>query len=206
MGKSVETEAETTEEAIESALAELGVERERVEIEILEEPNKGLLGLRKGRARIKATVLGGEDVAGTIVEEFLQKLGAKAEVSVYQEDDETWVSLTGDSLAWLIGHHGLTLDAFQVLAQAMISRQTQSPARVVIDIEGYRARRKKETQSIAERTIGKVLAGQEAISLKPMNAYERKIVHLAAGEYEGVSSISTGVDPNRFVIIMPAEK
>ncbi len=206
MHRFIEIEAETTEEAIEAALAELGVGRDQVKIEILEEPNKGLLGLRRAKARVKATILDGDDVAGPVVEELLRNLGAEAEITISREGEETWIALSGDSLSWLIGHHGYTLDALQILAQAMISRQTQKPARIVLDIEGYRARRKKEIQSLAERTIGKVLARQEAISLRPMNAYERKLVHLAAADYEGVTSVSTGVDPNRFVIIMPAEK
>lgn len=203
MSKTTETEAETTEAAVEAALEELGVERDQVAIEILEEPNKGLLGLRKARARVKVTVVDIEDVAKAVVEGLLDKMGAEAKVTIHREGEELWLTISGNSLAWLIGHHGYTLDALQVLAQSMISRQMKSPARVVLDIEDYRARRKKEIQSLAERTIGAALARNEAISLRPMNAFERKIVHLVAAEYEGVSSMSAGVDPNRFVIITP---
>ncbi|MDP1808553.1 MAG: RNA-binding cell elongation regulator Jag/EloR [Actinomycetota bacterium] len=204
MSKATETEAETTEEAIGAALEELGAERDQVEVEILEEPNKGLLGLRKARARVRVTVLDGEDVAKTAVEGLLAKMGVDGTVTTHRDGDELWLTIGGDSLAWLIGHHGYTLDALQVLVQAMVSRQIKSPARLVLDIEDYRARRKREIKSLAERTIGTVLARNEAISMRPMNAYERKIVHLVVGEYEGVASISTGVDPNRFVIITPA--
>jgi len=206
MGKTTETEADTTEEAIEAALAELGAGRDEVEIEILEEPNKGLLGLRKAKARVRVTVLDRDEVAKTVVEGILAEMGVEATITAHREGDELWLTISGDSSAWLIGHHGYTLDALQVLVQSITSRQLQSPARVVLDIEDYRARRKKEIQSLAERTIGAVLARNEAISMRPMNAYERKIVHLAVGAYEGVVSISTGADPNRFVIIAPAEK
>ena len=204
MGKTIETEAETTEEAIGAALEELGAERSQVEIEILEEPNKGLLGLRKARARVRVTVLDGDDVAKMVVEGLLDKMGVDGTVTTHRDGDELWLTISGDSLAWLIGHHGYTLDALQVLVQSIVSRQMQSPARLVLDIEDYRARRKREIKSLAERTIGTVLARNEAISMRPMTAYERKIVHLVVGEYEGVASISTGVDPNRFVIITPA--
>ena|SRR3989304_1889735 len=204
--RTIETEAETTEDAIEAALAELGVDRDQAQIEILEEPNKGLLGLRKAKARVKVTVLDNEAVAKTVMEETLRALGAEASISVQREGDEFWLTLAGDSLAWLIGHHGYTLDAVQTLVQAIISRRTKAAAKIVVDIEGYRARRKKEIQAVAERTIGKALARQEAISLRPMNAFERKVVHLVAGEYEGVTSASTGVDPNRFVIISPTRE
>jgi len=205
MNKIVETEAETTEEAIEAALAELGVGRDRVEVEIVEEPNKGLLGLRKAKAKVRVTVLDVDEAARTTVEELLEHLGVEAAVSTYREDEELWVTLQGEALSWLIGHHGQTLDAIQTLVQSIIGGRIKSAARVIVDVEGYRARRKKEVKAVAERTIGKVLAGREALSMRPMNAYERKLVHLVAGEYDGITSISTGIDPERFVIITPAE-
>lgn len=206
MSKTIETEAETIDEAIEAALKELGVERDQVEIEILDEPNKGLLGLRKARARVRVTVLDAEDLAKTTVEGLLDKMGAEGTVTTHRDGDELWLTINGDSLAWLIGHHGYTLDALQVLVQSIVSRQIKSPARLVLDIEDYRARRKREIESLAERTIGTVLARNDAISMRPMNAYERKLVHLVVSEYEGVVSLSTGTDPDRFVIIAPAQE
>lgn len=206
MNTTIEVEAETTDEAIEAALAELGVGRDQVVVEIVEEPNKGLLGLRKAKAKVRVTVLDVEGAARATVEGLLEHLGVEAAVSTYREDEELWVVLEGESLSWLIGHHGQTLDAIQTLVQSIIGGRLKTAARVIVDVEGYRSRRKKEVKAVAERTIGKVLAGREALSLRPMNAYERKLVHIVAGEYDGVTSISTGIDPDRFVIITPVEE
>lgn len=200
----VQTEGETTEEAINIALEELGVDRSQVEIEVLEEPNKGLLGLRKARAKVRVRVLDGAAASVGAVEELVQKLAAEATISTHREDEELWITLSGDNLAWLIGYHGQTLDALQVLVSAMISKKTKMPAKAIIDIEGYRQRRKREVQSLAERTIGKVLATQKPISLRPMSAVERKTVHVVAGQYDSVVSESAGFDPDRYVVISPA--
>lgn len=203
MKKSIESEAETTEQAIEDALEELGVKREQVAVEIIEQPNKGLLGLRKAKAKVKLTVVNVEAAAETVITELIENLGVEATLEIHREGDELWITLGGDSLAWLIGHHGQTLDALQVLASSIISRRLKRSARIVVDVEGYRERRRKDVKAVAERTIGKVLARKEAISLRPMNAQDRKVVHLVVSEYEGATSASTGVDPNRFVIISP---
>jgi len=204
MKKSVESEAETTEQAIESGLEELGVNREQVAVEVIEQPNKGLLGLRKAKAKVRLTVVDVEAAAETTIKELLENLNTEATFDTHREADELWITLRGEASAWLIGHHGQTLDALQVLTTSIINRKLKRSSRVVIDVEGYRERRKKDVKAIAERTVGKVMARQEAISLRPMNAQDRKVVHLVVGEYDGVISASTGGDPNRFVIISPA--
>src|SRR3990172_3499719 len=107
-------EGETTEEAINSALEQLGVGIDQVDVQVLEEPNKGLLGLRRAKAKVQVTVVNKGDLAKTIIEELLEKIGARVTVSIAQEDDATWVNINGESVAWLIGHHGRTLDALQV--------------------------------------------------------------------------------------------
>lgn len=205
MKNSVQAEGDSVEEAVNLALEELGVGLEDVEVEIVEEANKGLLGLRKGRARVLVTIRDHEYTSCTVVEELVDALGVDVTVESYLDDDELWIVIKGESLAWLIGHHGRTLDALQVLAGAIVNKRMKGPVRVIIDVEGYRAGRKQEVCGLAERTIGKVLAQQEAIALRPMSAMERKIVHMTAGQYEGVASMSEGHDPERYVVISPAE-
>jgi spoIIIJ-associated protein len=207
MTNSVQAEGESTQEAIDAALEELGVGPEDVEIEVVEEANKGLLGLRKSRAKVIVTV---KDqlaaVARRAVGELVEALGLDVAIDSRTEDGELWIVITGDSLAWLIGHHGRTLDSLQVIVGAIVSRRMKAPARVMVDVEGYRARRKQEIRELAERTVGKVLARQEAVSLRSMSAMERKIVHVTVGQYEGVASESEGYEPERYVVIFPAQE
>ena len=205
MGNSVQAEGDSAQEAIDAALEELGVGPEGVDIEIVEEANKGLLGLRKGRARVIVTVKDHGYIAETIIEEIADLLEVDVSIETYVEDDETWVAISGESLAWLIGHHGRTLDALQVIVGAIVNKRMKAPVRVILDVEGYRARRKREVREIAERTIGKVLARREHIALRPMSAMERKIVHMTAGQYDGVSTISEGSEPERYVVIEPID-
>ncbi len=204
MSRSVDIAGDTQEEAVAAALEELGATRDEVEVEIVEEQGKGLLGLRKAKTTVRVTIVERGSVAAGVVKDILAYAGVEASVEAATEDDETWVRVSGDDLAWLIGHHGKTLDALQVLAGAISSKKTKAPARMIVDVEGYREQRKKEIHSLTERTIGKVIAREEAISLRPMSAMERKMVHVVAGQYEGVTSISKGFDPDRFVIISPA--
>lgn len=206
MKDAVEAEAGTTEEAIEIALDELGADRDRVSIEVLEEPNKGLLGLRKVKAKVRVTIVDNETEARVVIEEMLLNLGVEATIETRFENGILWMKLTGESLSWLIGHHGQTLDAIQVLVSSIVGRRLKKSARLIVDIEGYREKRQKEVKSMAERTVGQVLGKDEAISLSPMTALERKLVHLVVGEYAGASSVSMGDEPNRFVIISPVQE
>ncbi len=205
MGTSVQAEGDSAQEAIDAALVELGVGLDEVEIEIIEEANRGLLGLRKGRARVIVTIKDDAYLAETVVSELAESLGADVSIETYVEDGDTWIAISGESLAWLIGHHGRTLDALQVLVGSIVNKRAQASVRLIVDVEGYRARRKREIRDIAERTVGKVLAGREAIALRPMSAMERKIVHMAVGDSEGVTTISEGFEPERYVVIEPAE-
>jgi spoIIIJ-associated protein len=203
MDNTIQTEGETTQEAIDSALEQLGVGLEEVKVEVLEEPNKGLLGLRKGKAKVRVTLLDEDEIAKGVVEEIVVQLGAEASVEAVRREEQLWISLTGDSLAWLIGRHGRTLDALQVVAGAIVNKKAKRSVKMVVDVEGYRDRRKNEIQELAQRTIEKVLARREPISLRPMSPIERKAVHLTVAEHDGVESMSAGAEPDRFVIISP---
>ncbi len=204
MKNSVQAEGESVQEAVDVALQELGVGSDEVEVEIIEEANKGLLGLRKGRAKVLVTVKDHEQASRAVIEELIQALGIDVTVESYFDDDELWMVIKGESLSWLIGHHGRTLDALQVLVGAIVNKRMKAPVRVTIDVEGYRAQRKQEVRALAETTIDEALAHQEAIALRPMSAMERKTVHMTAGQHEDVTSMSEGVDPERYVVITPA--
>lgn len=139
---------------------------------------------------------GTEFVAGLI-----DAMGLEAEVVDKIEDDTVTVDVTGPDLGVLIGRRGQTLDALQELARTAIQRRLRTRVRLTVDVEGYRARRRDSladyARSIAERARDR---GTE-IELEPMSSWDRKIVHDAVSDIEGVTSFSEGVDPNRKVVI-----
>ncbi|MEA2498507.1 MAG: spoIIIJ-associated protein [Actinomycetota bacterium] len=145
-----------------------------------------------------------EEVAATakeFTEGLVASMGLAAEVTSSVENDAAHLDVAGEDLGVLIGRRGQTLDALQDLARAAVQRRLHARARLVVDVEGYRARRRSSlaeyARSIAERAKER---GTE-IELEPMNAYERKIVHDAVAEVEGASSFSEGEEPARKVIV-----
>lgn len=145
-----------------------------------------------------------DEVAAT-AEEFVrgmvEALAVEAEVSARVEEGTAYVEVTGEDLGSLIGRRGQALDALQELARTAVQRKLRARVRLLVDVEGYRARRRESlaeyARSIAERAKER---GTE-IELEPMSAYERKIVHDAVAEIDGVSSFSEGEEPNRKVVV-----
>ncbi|HYP22536.1 MAG TPA: R3H domain-containing nucleic acid-binding protein [Actinomycetota bacterium] len=145
-----------------------------------------------------------EDVAST-AEEFvsglLKSLELEGEVSSSVEGDTATVEVSGEALGGLIGRRGQTLDALQEITRTAVQRRLRGRVRVLVDVEGYRARRRASlaeyARSIAERAKER---GTE-IELEPMTAYERKVVHDAVAEIDGATSFSEGVEPNRKVVV-----
>lgn len=135
------------------------------------------------------------------VKGMIGAMGLEAEITSSADDDTAYVEVVGDDLGSLIGRRGQTLDALQELTRTAVQRKLRSRARLLVDVEGYRARRKSSlieyAQSIAERAKER---GTE-IELEPMSAYERKIVHDAVAEVDGASSFSEGEEPNRKVVV-----
>lgn len=148
------------------------------------------------------------EVASEFVSGLLTAMGAEGEVTSLVDGDTAYLDVTGDDLGALIGRRGQTLDSLQELTRTAVQRKLRSRARLLVDVEGYRARRRTSladyARSIAERAKER---GTE-IELEPMSAYERKIVHDAVGEIDGASSFSEGEEPNRKVVVRgeaPAE-
>lgn len=132
---------------------------------------------------------------------LLESLGVAAEVTSAIDKDTARIDVTGEDLGSLIGRRGQALDALQELTRTAVQRKLRSRVRLLVDVEGYRARRRDSladyARSIAERAKER---GTE-IELEPMSAYERKIVHDAVAEIDGVSSFSEGEEPGRKVVV-----
>lgn len=213
--REIEKSAASVEEAIEAALDELGVSEQEAEIEIVQEPQKGLLGFGAQEAVVRVRVRQEElDVADVeeqaeLAEEFvaglLERMGLDAEVDHNEVDGVMYVDVLAgedaEGMGLLIGRHGQTLDALQEVVRSAVQRQTQARCRVLVDVEDYRKRRRSQ---LAEKTrAAAVRVGRTGRSerLEPMSPYERKIVHDAASEVAGVETSSEGEEPERRVVI-----
>ena len=135
------------------------------------------------------------------VEGLLASMQLEADVSTRLEDDRAVVDVTGDDLGVLIGRRGQTLDALQEVTRTAVQRRLRSRVRLLVDVEGYRSRRRESLTEYARSMARRAMERGTEIELEPMNAYERKLVHDAVTEIEGASSYSEGEEPNRKVIV-----
>jgi spoIIIJ-associated protein len=138
------------------------------------------------------------------VEGLLEAMDVDGDATAEIRDRRVYVTVEGEEAALLIGHHGQTLDAIQELLRSAIQRQVRARVWVTLDVQGYRERRKEALQERAREMAARALDEGE-VEFEPMNAFERKIIHDAIGEIEGVTSFSEGEDPYRRVVIAPAE-
>jgi spoIIIJ-associated protein len=220
--RSAEASGRTVDEAIEKALEDLGADAEQVETEILTEGSRGLLGLGAEEARVRVTVVEpekpqepvstGEEVAEIsldVVRELLRHMGVQAQV-VVQESDQGEVSptvldVTGDDLGILIGRQGETLRDLQYVARLIVSRKLQRWVNIVVDVGGYKRRREKILTELAGRMAERVVAEGKPVTLEPMPAHERRIVHMALRDHDLVRTESIGEGRRRKVVIYPNE-
>ena len=117
------------------------------------------------------------------------------------EDGSFHVELVGSNLGALIGRRGETLDAIQQLTNYSVNRGQNKRVRIHLDAENYRAKREETLERLARKTAGKALKYHRNMTLEPMNAYERHVIHAALQDYEGVTTYSTGSEPNRRVVV-----
>ena len=223
--QSVEATGETVGEAKWAALRELeqrhpGLDKSAVRFEVVSEGERGLLGVGYSPARVVAAVPAHAiDAAAAVVEEeglagdmrglvsrIVAALGVDARVDVHEDASTITVTCSGPDVGLLIGRHGQTIDAVQYLLNAAAHRaQGDERKDVVVDAAGYRERRRATLESLAVRTAQEVIATGRPVDLEPMTAVERKVVHLRLQDYDGVGTTSEGTEPNRYVVVLPAE-
>ncbi|OUO34460.1 R3H domain-containing nucleic acid-binding protein [Olsenella sp. An290] len=117
------------------------------------------------------------------------------------EGGELILDVNGGDLAVLIGRHGRTLDALQMVLSSLMSSRLKFYYPIVVDIEGYKTRRRRKLEDIARSSAARAKQRHSKVSLAPMNAYERRIIHLALREDDGVVTHSEGEEPERYVVI-----
>ena len=133
---------------------------------------------------------------------LLEHMDSAAQVKVYEVEKGRYkVLLVGEKLGQLIGHRGETLDAIQQLTNYAVNTGADKRIRVQMDAENYRAKREQSLESLARKVAGKVQKYRRSVTLEPMNAYERHVIHAALQDMENITTHSTGVEPNRRVVI-----
>ena len=193
--KEVIQNAKTVQAAIEAGARELGVDVCRVTHVVLEEPKKGILGIGAADAIVK--VIYEEtpvDKAEEFVKTLLADMGLEAEIRVTPETDTNEDGETREGVL------------MQYLASLAANRGNKEYFRVSVDIENYRAKRKETLEQLAKRMAEKALKYNRSFALEPMSSYERRIIHTACQNIEGVTTYSVGNDGERKVVVSPDKK
>ncbi|MEI7056405.1 R3H domain-containing nucleic acid-binding protein [Nocardioides sp. CCNWLW239] len=142
------------------------------------------------------------DIAADYLEELLDIADLDGDLDMDVEGDRAAVSIVGGELDQLVGRHGEVLDALQELTRLAVYRETGERSRLMLDVGGYRADRRSTLMALAEETVEKVKESGAPVSLKPMSPFERKVVHDAVAA-AGLTSESSGVEPRRYVVVLP---
>ena len=230
MIKTLEKTARTEDEAIAAALAELGMDRDDVSVDIVERAKSGFLGIGASPAVIRVSYEAPDPVeekapaapvaepvkaAATEVDEnsdyaairqflsgLLERMGVKAQIEIStRENGGINVNLSGNGMGAIIGRRGETLDAIQHLTNYAVNRGSEKHLHISVDAENYRSKREESLTRLAEKMAEKAIKYKRSMALEPMNSYERHVIHTALQNYEGVTTSSTGVEPNRRVVV-----
>lgn len=242
MERSIEIEGQTVEEATKNALKELGVDRDQIRLEVLDDGKSGFLGFGSKMARVRATLEKGAvaaqvgtpeketkapevpargeedkhgdsarepgpkadpDLAARLVKELIEKMQMDGEIEMGSRDGRICLSVHGSDSSLLIGRNGQTLEAIQYLVNLMYSKKTLARAGILVDVEDYRIRREQKLRSMALEAGEKAKRGRKAISIAPMNAQDRRIIHIALQDDEDVKTISRGEGTLKKVVVIP---
>lgn len=194
----------TVEDAIRAACEQLGAERDRIQVEVLQLPSKRLLGLLgASEAKVRATIeLTVEERAKNYLAGILDRMNIPQYVLDGKVDgSDIDLEIRGENLGLVIGHRGETLDALQYLTSLAANRGEESFKRISLDTGDYRKKREKTLFALAKRLAIGAVKTRRTTTLEPMNPYERRIIHTAVQEVNGAASWSVGAEPNRRVVI-----
>ena len=226
MSKTIITEGKTTNEAIEKGLKELRVSKDKVEIKVLEQEEKRIFFSiltprvvkvemtlkedidKKAEVKVKKEVelteqeiQKAEENLNNFMNELLVQLPENTKFNVYNDKKVIYVEISNSNLGFLIGYRGEILYSLQNILSSIASRGIEKRIRVILDIEGYKAKREKTLEELAEKVAKTVMKTKKPIKLEPMQAYERKIIHSKLQNNNRIKTESVGEEPNRRIII-----
>jgi spoIIIJ-associated protein len=217
----VEATGETVSEAKWKALRELerlepAVDKAAVRFQVLEEGNRGLLGVGSSPARVVATAVEAEAEAAPPIDEsdlaahlrelltqVTSAIGLRCRIEIEESAEAITAVCSAPDLGLLIGRHGQTIDAVQTLANAILRQDENARKQVVVDAAGYRDRRRRTIETLAVHSAEEALRSGDRVALEPMSSGDRRLVHERLKEYGGVETSSEGDEPNRFVVVFP---
>ena len=226
MSKTIVTQGNTTNEAIEKGLKELNATREMVDIKILEEEKRSFFSILAPRiVKVELTLKDeiednkepkkvkkeihlskddqqkAHDNLNNFLEEFVKKMPENTKYDIKDAEDYMHVSLENENLGFLIGYRGETLYALQNILSAIAGKGINNKVRVILDIEGYKEKREKTLEDLADKMAKTVVKYKKPVTLEPMQAYERKIIHSRLQENSRVETKSIGEEPHRRIVI-----
>lgn len=204
--KKITVSGKSVDEAVESAILKLNTTRDRVSIKVIEEPQKGFLGLIGVKPAVVEVEIqpDAKEEAVKFIHEVTKNMGVDIEINSKETKEGVLLELSGEGIGLLIGKRGQTLDSLQYLVNLVANRYSEQYIRIVLDAENYRQRRKESLEQLAKRLGSKAVRTRKEVVLEPMNALERKIIHTALQEIKGVKTYSEGVEPNRRIVVAPA--
>lgn len=212
-----EFSAKTVDQAIAQGLAELGLTRDQVNIEIVHEGSRGILGIGGEDARVRLTPIvtetseaPGNDpgkMACEMLETLLRYMGIHARVEALPDlasdsPNAIVLNILGDDLGVLIGRRGETLRDLEYVLRLMVAQKTGKPAKLSVDVEGYRTRRERVLRELAKRMAERVTASRQPITLEAMPPNERRIIHMTLRDHPYVRTNSIGEGEHRRVMIL----
>jgi spoIIIJ-associated protein len=203
-----EFSAPTVEEAKALAAQEFGVSEDKINFTVIEEPKKSLFGKVKGDAKVEAEYTETKtDITVKYIRKVLTGMGVEnITIDVTEIENGISLEINGDGFSEMIGGKGELLDSLQYLASLVCNKVDREYFRITTDSNGFRERRKKQLEELAAKIANNVKKSGRSSALEPMNPYERRIIHAAVSEIEGVTSQSKGEEPYRKVIISSTEK
>jgi spoIIIJ-associated protein len=210
--KEVEVSAKTVDEAIQTALEQLGVDEDQVEVVVLRKGKSGVLGMGAEEAKIKVKLLSQPrekdeiaKVANEVLERLIEAMGIPAEVSVTQAaaaELPVTLDIEGDDLGILIGRRGQTLASLQYVVRLIVAEKMKMWVPLNVDVAGYKKRRYESLRGLALRLAEQVKTNRRLITLEPMPPDERRIIHLALADHPDVATESMGEGEARKVTIL----
>ncbi|WP_232698012.1 RNA-binding cell elongation regulator Jag/EloR [Brevibacillus daliensis] len=200
--------AKTIDEAVDKALQELGVTKERVSVRVLEEPSKGFLGLigtRDAKVEVELNYDPVEE-GRSFLADVLRQMDLQVTIETAKQSDHYQFNMIGQDLGMVIGRRGHTLDSLQYLVNVVANKHSDKHVRIILDAENYRAKRKEALEKLAARLAHKAIQTRRNVRLEPMSAAERKVIHAFLQSRSEVVTFSEGEEPHRYIVVSPKTK
>lgn len=226
--KEAEGVGKTYEEAVNDGLKKIGLSKKDVDIELLKEPKKTFFSILDPRqVKVKITEKehieeskqvkehfpkvyskpndndkkSAKEIAEAFIKDYLNALGIELSIETKEDNDVIRIELFGEKAGLVIGYRGETLEALQVLVTNIANKNRETRVRVIVDAENYRKKREKTLEELAKKVANTVVSKRKSITLEPMVAFERKIIHETLQNNSKVKTMSVGEEPYRKVVI-----